>query len=426
MSKKPATAVRADNNHRTARARSLILACVSFSMEYYTVLVFLALPIIIPEVFASENQFVKENDLYDIISKQNGMLAAYNKELDDVVPFKALRESLKALDDLAKDYNGQSRYSIYKATTMGYEATDNYYKATDKVFRWCSFTHTLITYILNENTNGDKTFELLKKITYQGLSSMNESIAILEQVNTQLTRMTDLLQPVPKNLKNEITQMRRDYEERKQEVFFLEKALADIRSFVSKILSFLNGIVGFVLDLERKLGVSHISWDVIEGHKSPDDDENMRITEVYYTSLIDSVQGVMKNIAVVKSNLSVETTSTNTLYGSVQGRITIGQTVGDVTKKELKELLKSVNSFMDRHSGGENPILRSRRRREITKHGFDVNRIQQALNHALDQTAKEREERFWKLNSTFQNQNITNQPYIIYENHVNNLLKLAD
>ncbi|KAL1455329.1 hypothetical protein WDU94_009432 [Cyamophila willieti] len=386
-------------------------------MERHTVLVFLALAII--PVLASEKQVVQEDDLRDIVQKQNGMLIEYNKNLDEAVPFKELRASLKALDILAQDYNGKCRADIYNATSMGYQATDNYFRATDKIFRWCALTNRLTTYILDNNPTKNQTFKAVMTTTREGLNMMKESIDILEKVRDQLTSMQSILRPIPRDLTNEITQMREDYEQRKIHKRILEIALAAIGAAVTLVLGFIAGPVGFALGIAGTLALAGIPAAVIEGHQIPSEDEKMRITEAYYGALIKAVQEASGNVTAVKEKLHVEITKVQQLYGDVQGATEIGDIIGELMKEDLQNLLKSVNDYMKRHGGDVNLVLRSRRIREITYHGFDVKRIQQAIDQILNQTAKEREERFWELKPTFQN-----QPYI-YENHFNDLLKFA-
>uniref|UniRef100_A0A8D9E797 Hemolysin E n=2 Tax=Cacopsylla melanoneura TaxID=428564 RepID=A0A8D9E797_9HEMI len=386
-------------------------------MERHTVLVFLLVAII--SVIASAKQVVDEGDLRDIVQKQNGMLIEYNKNLDQAVPFKELRASLKALDGLAQDYNGKCRADIYNATTMGYKATDNYFRATDKIFRWCSLTNRLTTYILDNDPPKNKVFKAMMTSTKEGLNLMKESLDILEDVRDQLTTMQSILRPIPRDLTNEITQMREDYEARKVQKRILEIALAAIGAAVTLILGFVAGPVGFALGLAGTLALAGIPAAVIEGHQIPTEDEKMRITEAYYGQLIQAVRDASGNVTAVKEKLHTEITKVQELYGEVQGATEIGEIFGELMKDDLQTLLKSVNEYMKRHGGDVKLVLKSRRIREITYHGFDVERIQQAIDHILNQTAKEREERFWELKPTFQN-----QPYI-YQNHFNDLLKFA-
>uniref|UniRef100_A0A8D8LP65 Uncharacterized protein n=1 Tax=Cacopsylla melanoneura TaxID=428564 RepID=A0A8D8LP65_9HEMI len=62
---------------------------------------------------------------------------------------------------------------------------------------------------------------------------------------------------------------------------------------------------------------------------------------------------------------------------------------------------KLPNASILKVSRKQNPFRQTREIREITYHGFDMNRIQQTIDHTLDLTTKVRETIFWELKPSF-------------------------
>lgn len=321
-------------------------------------------------------------DLDNLINKTNYMLVMYDQNLDSVVPFKAFNASLAALDIMSQDYKGKCHQDIYDACHMGYRASDQYYRATDQIFRWCSVANKLVSYSLKHVEDKKFLFTAMLKVTSQGIDTITKSLVSLEEVRTELTNMKAKLQPIPKNLEDELEELRRSADRT-----------------VNKILEIAGGPAGYALGLFSALIAKGIELVIIQGRLKPSQSKKFKITETYYANLIEAVKNANGNVTAVKNALNQEITLVTGLQGDVSAHQEIIQMLMDTEMYRpdaLEGLLVTVNGYIERHGGnvGNSPV---RAIRDVTIPSHDVDAIVAAVNYALDQTAREREENYWKL-----------------------------
>uniref|UniRef100_A0A8D8T254 Uncharacterized protein n=1 Tax=Cacopsylla melanoneura TaxID=428564 RepID=A0A8D8T254_9HEMI len=365
-------------------------------------------------------------DYSKLVNATKRVFESYIIQIDEAIPFKQLRESLKLMDEMAQDYNGTCRKDIYKASRLGYTATDNFFKATDKIFRWCALTNDLVNIILNQNITFSEKSSVVLNITNEGIKTIEDSLKILETtVVPELITMHEILLPLPVNLKTELTNAKTEFERKKANDWSIIGSLFSLIVHVaSKIVGFLTGGSGPVLfgdsafTLLLPLG---ISLDVISKSREPTIDESIKINELLYTKLIDAVKNVQINVGKATDYVHSEKREVQILYGKLNSQLyykALVKTNNLPVDVQLKKLRDTVKSFLEIHHADVN-ITVSRKTRDTTKHGFNLDRIKRAVDQAMDLTATEREELFWKLEPTFQN-----QPYI-YENHLKDFVKFS-
>lgn len=346
-----------------------------------------------------------DNYMDTIIQKTNKVLLKYDEDLDKAVPFKELRASLKALDLMAKDYQGSSRDPIYKATHLGYQATDKYYEATDAIFAWCVKAEVVIDYIIDSEPDRSLAYRAILKLTGNGLTTIKASLAKLNEVRDDLTNMADKLRPVPSSLTKELAELRQEYEQQVRKMktlkWTLMVALSLLGAVASIVLGFLTGPIGLALGIAGTIAAAGVPVAVIQGKVEPSQEEKWKITEAYYKSLIQAVQHAQGNITAVKDSLNVEIKEVGRLKGTVEGQLFIltldeeDQSLSRSLVNSLVKFKKTLGAFIGRHSGGG----QSRRRREILSecHGLDVEGVSYAVDTFLNGTATQREEAFWRL-----------------------------
>lgn len=157
--------------------------------------------------------FAAHADLLQQIMTTNSFLVKYDQDLDNAVPFREFRESIKVLEFMAKEYNGACKDDIVRATSLSYSATDNYFRATNEIFEWCVKAKTIFGYMLeyqSDRSLSNSMWELIVKTLKDGLKALNKSLSILDQVKDDLTKVYGVLSPMSNKLENELEQLKRD------------------------------------------------------------------------------------------------------------------------------------------------------------------------------------------------------------------------
>uniref|UniRef100_A0A8D8MAF0 Uncharacterized protein n=1 Tax=Cacopsylla melanoneura TaxID=428564 RepID=A0A8D8MAF0_9HEMI len=295
-------------------------------MECHTVLVFIGL-FIIPVIASSEEEELL-NKLNNLIGTQKDLLRTYVKHLDNAVSFKELRGSLQLLDKLAQDYNGKCRADIYNATSIGYKCTDNYYRATDKIFRWCALMAKLLKYLLKNEKTIDQNYILMLNTTNRAVKAVTEAHALLELVRDDLTMMQNILRPVPSYLNYEFDQYKKwqDHARKKR---------------------CLDGLINLIIGSPKKR---------IRKMESQRKNQFYIVFQNQFISLTNSVQKIQDSGKKVQEELVAEITKVNELLGQFDVVELLGDEIGSFCEDDLKDLLKSVTDYMDRHSNVDETV----------------------------------------------------------------------
>uniref|UniRef100_A0A8D8XR92 Uncharacterized protein n=1 Tax=Cacopsylla melanoneura TaxID=428564 RepID=A0A8D8XR92_9HEMI len=145
-----------------------------------------------------------------IVNSTHSMLIEYNEYLNEAEPFtKELQTSLRELDKCIEDYTGKYRTNFYNVSNMGFKVINNYNSVFDKIVRWNSSTNELVSLILENNrTTMYESLYLMMNITQKGLQAKNELKYILEATGADLSIMSNILNPMKKNLKVEIDNLK--------------------------------------------------------------------------------------------------------------------------------------------------------------------------------------------------------------------------
>uniref|UniRef100_A0A8D8WLN4 Uncharacterized protein n=1 Tax=Cacopsylla melanoneura TaxID=428564 RepID=A0A8D8WLN4_9HEMI len=151
-----------------------------------------------------------ENLFTKIVNSTHSMLIEYNEYLNEAEPFtKELQTSLRELDKCIEDYTGKYRTHFYNVSNMGFKVINNYNSVFDKIVRWNSSTNELVSLILENNrTTMYESLYLMMNITQKGLQAKNELKYILEATGADLSIMSNILNPMKKNLKVEIDNLK--------------------------------------------------------------------------------------------------------------------------------------------------------------------------------------------------------------------------
>lgn len=254
----------------------------------------------------------EESDpMLEILKMTNDVLVTYDQNLDKIVPFKQFRESIKGLEKMAENYNGRCINDINRAIHLGYQVTDEYFRATDKIFKWCVTGRTVFNYILNHKTTLSKDLmkRALSSTMTKGMESLNESINKLETIRDQLTELYSILQPMPRTLKNELERL--GFGMRKKRFAGsnqLNGLLAALGATTTVVLAFVLGPVGLAIGLLSKMEALGIDRCVMNSGFKPSKEEELKITQAYYMSLILTVQYATSNVTEVKEKLNTEIT----------------------------------------------------------------------------------------------------------------------
>uniref|UniRef100_A0A8D8UJ26 Uncharacterized protein n=2 Tax=Cacopsylla melanoneura TaxID=428564 RepID=A0A8D8UJ26_9HEMI len=299
-----------------------------------------------------------------IVTKQNNMLIQYNEYLDKVVPFKAVRASLTALDVFSTDYNGDCRKDIYDATSKGYRVLDNYYKATNIIFRWCALTDKLATFIGKHNLTQNKSLDIMIRTAEKELQAMTESLDILSTTRDDLSIMTYILQQIPSKIRREVHIMRNQYKTNKKQKNIKE------RTYWSNLLEgAIDAIIGlatyalkyFLVDgpfaLFFTLSELGIPKQVINGSQIPSEEESFNITETYTNALIKVIQDVWLNVTKAENKVQPEIADLQKYYDNIktnQGAMNVNnryamEPLTETEKQQLVLLQENVKQFMNRN-----------------------------------------------------------------------------
>lgn len=183
-------------------------------------------------------------------------LGFYNRELDQVVPWKMYERTVKDLDRY--EYSKESGQLVGEVKALMMDIQGNYFASTESVSEWCSLTTKLMApYLDLFNKSSAKTFEAqmmffikmlndaaakisAAQVTLEQSSvNFNNVAAKLTTLNTQLTKDFDS--------KSDYFKIRMD-QMRMKGVVPAEKIIPTLHHELAEILNF---FVGFKVSIDR-------------------------------------------------------------------------------------------------------------------------------------------------------------------------------
>ncbi|KAL1455328.1 hypothetical protein WDU94_009431 [Cyamophila willieti] len=247
-----------------------------------------------------------DNSLAEKVNTINVVLKMYDQELDRVVPFKAIQNSISGLDIMSTNYNGECTNMIDKAGDLGHRATDNYYRGTDVLLRWSASAKRVLGFVLSrhDSITRDQIEKAVGTTINKGFKAFNESLGTLDTVVDQLGGMQSELEPIPDKLQAELKKIQEQHDEdvknKRESGEFIKKGMQALSKLVTFVLEYVKVPDASKLDLEKELHVSGITDNIIEGKLIPDSDQKLKIVEAYYKALTETVLSATTNVTKVK------------------------------------------------------------------------------------------------------------------------------
>ncbi|KAL1454439.1 hypothetical protein WDU94_010695 [Cyamophila willieti] len=298
----------------------------------------------------------KNNNLPPKINSMNAVLKIYNKESETIVSsFKAIQSSIAGLDLMSINYNGICTSLIDQASNSGHQAIDKYNKGRNFLVRWCAFAKDVFDSVLSKDNKltEDKVKKLVGKTIDDGFQAFNESLTTLNTVVNDLRNIQKDLELIPEKMKLELKQLQANHQYIKMQQEE-DRARANKRvtqrqfctcNIFNQVVTFVSELI-FTPDGEKMCLIQQLISNgiVLERvNNDPDTNQQMKIVEVYYTTLINTTESAMAN--VTKFADEFEHSFVNKLQSWVENENTIDVNINGNQDSECLKSGKTDTNF---------------------------------------------------------------------------------
>lgn len=260
----------------------------------------------------------------------------YQADLDKSVRWKELGAALKALDQHFDAYEGRAHSEMQLIRKLNRDAYNHYHQGVSAVFNWCvatnASTDTIVDIIgsdLNEKEIGALR-EIIAEMICKGKSRLTEaktgfieSIKIMGKLSQALGEMKELVRQdfaadgvYGKKRQKFVDQIASDIEP-EPTVTVISSGLQIFSVLAIIVLTMAYGQVGVVLGLVGALSAAGLPFAVVQRHRKPTLEEQIKIIDVFYDTLKKAIEKATTDAENIIKDLQKDFDRLNDISGAV-------------------------------------------------------------------------------------------------------------
>ena len=271
------------------------------------------------------------------IEAANEVLDLYNKSVNQLIPWDAYKQAIKALKENKRQYSDAAAAIVGQVQTLLMNSHDEYDSSLEEVNRWCKMAVPVLEqYItLFEMTSDPKIAEaqklLLLKVLNDGSTHMDSAITKLEvskkSFNDAYGQLTTLKTQLDKDLNEEICYLNSAH----------KKAL--VQSYFGAASGIVFGPIGFALTYSLAVGSGYM--------RTKNLDNAFEKAMMTFFDLQASVQMTQQFIKTEKDTLTKRIRALGTMSAKIEETKHFAEIWALVSSAKFDVLKKSTNQLID-------------------------------------------------------------------------------